>query len=332
MDAPLVSIICLCYNHQKFVKKSLESALFQQYPNFEILIIDDASTDQSVQEIENFLQEVSAYRSAAQDRLQGLARIDFWKNQENQGNCRSFNQVLQEAKGKYIIDLATDDILLDDRLSKQVQLFESLDDSYGVIFSNALEIDEKGHAIHYHYPLQGTPPPSGNVYTHILQKYFICTATMMIRKSVLQELDGYDENLSYEDFDFWVRSSRKYLYHYQPEVTTCKRRVKNSHSSAFYQKKNNPHLQSTLEVCKKALHLNQTLKEDEALAKGIQYYLRFAFYLQHFELALAFNQLLNQMECSGKKTTRLVVWLAKKKIKVFIFYRIYARIFLQKKI
>ncbi len=91
---------------------------------------------------------------------------------------------------------------------------------------------------------------------------------MMSRRAVYEALGGYDESLSYEDFDFWVRSARAYRYFFLDEVLTLKRRVAGSHSTQFYNRRHNPHLASTLEVCRKAYQLNRTPVAHPALARA----------------------------------------------------------------
>jgi hypothetical protein len=143
----------------------------------------------------------------------------------------------------------------------------------------------------------------------------------------LDLLGGYDEDLSYEDFDFWVRSSRNFLYYYQDNITTLKRILKKSHSTAFYTHKKNPHLQSTLKVCEKAFLLNKTQEEHHFLAQNIKYHQRQALFMEDFELVFAYQNLLekiNNLEDNVKNyTQKWVLFCAKFKIKLHFFYKIY---------
>lgn len=333
MQQPLVSIICLCYNHEKFVAEALRSVLMQTYLNIELIVVDDASVDGSVKVIEDVLDSVGvSYLNKGTEKVgfEFPCPPIFIQHEQNQGNCKAFNQALKIAKGKYIIDLAADDVLLDDRVEKQVHLFESLPSDYAVVFSNALNINETGEVLNYHYPVDKEekskiPVPEGDVYVQVLKGYFINTATMMMRADVLHQMGGYDETLSYEDFDFWVRTSRHYLYKYQDEVTTMKRVVRNSLSNEFYRRKMNPHLASTLDVCRKAFALNTSPAENKALAYQTFYYLRLAYYIQHFDLALSFNNLLEKLN-HNSKLTYLFTFLSKNKIKVYWLYRRYMRL------
>ncbi len=345
---PLVSVLCVCYNHENFVKTALESVYYQDYPNIEILIIDDCSTDESVEIIERFVREILLYASTLKENF--IRTVFFQKNEKNIGNCKSFNFLFTKSSGKYIIDFSTDDILLDDRISGQVAIFENLSVEYGVIFSNAMLINEKEEFLDPHFPLEKTgvlevfsqkttqKVPSGDIYAHILEKYFVCTPTMIMRKTVLDELGGYDETLSYEDFDFWVRSSRKFLYFYQDKITTLKRILKKSHSTKFYDKtydkQHNPHLKSTLEVCKKAFLLNISEEEHYFLAKNITYHQRQSLLMEDFSLVFDYQDLLETVISNIKITSkkpknyakRLVLFCAKYKIRLHFLYKTYLKI------
>ena len=316
MKIPLVSVICTAYNHEEFIGEALASVTRQTYPNIELIIIDNASTDRTLSRIELFCQQhpqFYAHRIA---------------NAWNKGLCAAFNQGLALAKGAYVIDLSGDDLLLPCRIEKQVTYFESLPEEYGVIFSNAQYIDTSGIAGRTHYPVDAAgrarvPVPSGDVYQAVLERYFICTPTMMIRRSVLDALGGYDESLVYEDFDFWVRSSVRYPYAYQDEVLTQKRVVRSSHSTQVFQPGSGM-LESTLAVCNKAYDLNRSQEEFDALARRIRTFIRKCFYAQEFELAVRFRDLLNYIEDPGL-ATECIVWLCRMRLPVNWAYRFYVQ-------
>jgi glycosyltransferase involved in cell wall biosynthesis len=302
----------------RFVREALFSVVNQTYPHVELIVVDDASTDDSISNIQLFIDE--------------YPHVQLIVNESNLGNCRSFNLALSKAKGKYIIDLAADDILLDTRIEKQVNCFENLSTDYGVIYTNAIYINEQSVVISTHYPIDEKGKakrkiPSGDIYKQIMKSYFICTPTMIMRKKILDELGGYDDKLSYEDFDFWVRSARTYKYFYQDEILTFKRKVKGSLSSKFYQRRQNKHLASTLEVCHKAFALNRDSSENLALASTLRYHLRQSFYTQNFDLVFQFASLLKQVD-NIDFVTHVILFLSKYEINVWWAYKIYIR-FLQ---
>jgi glycosyltransferase involved in cell wall biosynthesis len=307
---PWVSVICTAYNHASYITEALQSVVNQTHPNVELIVIDNASTDQTADQIRDFCTAYPAIR--------------FIQNSANVGLCRAFNQGLAIAGGTYVIDLSADDVLLPNRIAKQTDLFERLPARYGVLFSNAAHVDANGVFINTHFPVneQGKTTvevPTGNVFAEILRRYFVCTPTMMIRRAVLDDLGGYDETLAYEDFDFWVRSARRYHYAYQDEILTHKRQLPNS-LSAQVVKPENYLLESTLRVCQKALALCQTDAERQALAERLRQFTRKAFYAEQFDLALCFGALLRQIENPDTLTTS-VLWLSRRRLRVNKLYR-----------
>lgn len=282
MSTPLVSIICLCYNHEKFVRETLSSVWSQTYRNIEVIIVDDGSQDKSVPVIQGFLQE-----NPADFPVMTL----FLK--QNVGNCTAFNQGWKLVGGKYIIDLATDDVMLHDRVERQIDFFETLPKDYGVVFTESQYISEQGKTLDYHFADRYRhirPIPEGDVYQDVLSRYFISSPTMMIKNEVLQVLGGYDETLAYEDFDFWVRSARQYKYAYLNKCTTLVRIVGQSMSRQVYQK-NDRQLFSTQRVCKKAIGMLHSPGEKSALLRRVRYEASHAVFAGKFKEASLFLEL-----------------------------------------
>ncbi len=268
MELPLVSVICLCYNQQQFVGAAIDSVLKQTYSNIQLIVVDDASTDKSAETIRTIGK---TYPS-----------IEIVLLEKNIGNCAAFNRGLSFATGEYVIDLAADDLLLPERVTIGVDRLSLLGESYGVHFSDALLIDENGQSLQKHSDqIKLSPIPQGDIYEAVIQHYFICSPTMMMRKEVLDELGGYDESLHYEDFDFWVRSSRKYLYDYSDEVLVKKRVLQGSLSDVQF-KRNSDHWKSTWRVLQKIKNLNTRAAEVQAFKSRLWYEIgyhlkRFAF-------------------------------------------------------
>jgi glycosyltransferase involved in cell wall biosynthesis len=313
---PLVSVICLCYNHAPYVAEALASVWSQTYKAVELIVIDDASTDESQQVIRRLLQE--------------HPEVPFIALEENKGNCYAFNRGLALAQGEWVIDLAADDILLPERISTQIDLAQSLPADYGVIFSDAWLVNEAGDKLNSYYPRNAeghliSPVPQGVVFADLLRSAFICTPTMLMRKTLLNALGGYDEALSYEDYDFWVRSGKNWKYAFQDALLTEKRVLKHSHGQSFYQTKHSPHLASTLIICQKALAMVESKEEKQALATSVRYHLRQCLWMECFDLAFGFISVLEQLEM--KKTSDFI-WqaLASLKLPLNRWYRLYRNI------
>lgn len=258
---PLVTVIVLCFNQGKYLREAVQSVMEQDYKPVEIIIVDDASTDRS--------------REVAKEIVSEHPEIKSILLEENLGNCRAFNHGLQLALGKYVIDLAADDLLIPNRIMVGVRELEAKGEKFGVHFSDAYLCDENAEMVNTHYSRDGKgilleTVPQGKVYVDLLSKYFICAPTMMMRKSMLNELGGYNEDLSYEDFDFWIRSSRNYQYVFSDDILVKKRNLPNSLSKQQYRWRSK-HFESTYRVCKMAFSLNRNATEHKALRSRILY-------------------------------------------------------------
>ena len=120
----LVSIIMPSYNTAKFIEETIDSVLSQTYANWELIIVDDCSTD-----------DTDAVVAKYQDD-----RIRYLKNEKNSGAAVSRNRALREAKGRWIAFLDSDDLWTPDKLEKQIRFME--ENGYSYSYTNYLEIDE----------------------------------------------------------------------------------------------------------------------------------------------------------------------------------------------
>ena len=122
----LVSVIMPSYNTDKFIKQSIESVIDQTYKNWELIIVDDCSTDNTDDVVASISDE----------------RIIYLKNKVNSGAAMSRNRALREAKGRWIAFLDSDDLWSPDKLEKQIKFME--DNDYHFSYTNYKEINEDG--------------------------------------------------------------------------------------------------------------------------------------------------------------------------------------------
>jgi glycosyltransferase involved in cell wall biosynthesis len=265
--------------------------------------VDDLSTDDSVRIIEEYVRR--------------YPQIRFIQHDQNQGNCASFNQAFQLSHGDFIIDFATDDVLHHERVARQVAAFQQLPTSYGVVYTDAELMDNVSASLGFFYTrsASGTlhpAPAEGEVFADVLERYFICPPTMMLRRQVLEELNGYDPALAYEDFDFWVRSARHWRYHYLDQVL-CQRRVHAQSLSRQVYQPGDKQLASTIQVIQKTRHLVLTPREKKALQTRIKYEARHAYLTAHFPEASQLLDLL-AVEQGMTVTYRLLRVLAQQRV------------------
>lgn len=222
MEYPLVSAVVLCYNHARFVTECLDSVKAQGYSNLELVINDDASTDNSARVIEDWVARNSDIPSR------------FLRNQANQGLCRSMNRAVANANGKYFCGIAADDAWLARKLTNQVRLMESLPEKVGVVYSDALRIDEQGTVLPPTFlettlrNCQISQPPQGDIHLALWQANFVAPMTTLIRRACFDRVGLFDEDKFAEDWDMWLRISRHYDFVYSPEISAKYRKVQSS--------------------------------------------------------------------------------------------------------
>jgi len=276
---PLVSIICLSYNHESYVVEALNSVVNQTYSNYELLIADDCSSDHSVAVIQNWLKN--------------HPNVYFQANEKNLGNTKTFNQLAKKAKGKFIIDLAADDVLLPNCIEKQITTFQNTKHkNLGIVYGNLIEIGEGGNFLTNYYT-EEDHPQSGNIYEMVISHSTkICSVSSMVKREVFENVGYYNEELFFEDLDLWVKASRIYEFEYIPEILAKKRVLPQSLGAHFYKKKNNKTKKlhkSSMVILKNAYHLNRSKKEHKALLGRIKY--EFRMFLKSREYKLMFQLL-----------------------------------------
>jgi glycosyltransferase involved in cell wall biosynthesis len=277
-----VAIICLCFNHEAFVAEALESVFQQTYKNWELIVVDDASVDNSASKIEAFKKKNSSVN---------LQTIYLDKNI---GNCKAFNKALALTNADYIVDLAADDVLLPERVALAVEAMET-NNNIALNFSNANYINEKGEILNSHYPVDSEGKtkivvPEDDVFTEIIKRYYICSPTMVYRASYLKKLGGYDENLAYEDFDIKIRLARHYPFSYTDRILVHKRVLKSAMSQKQY-KRGNLQLASTFIICCKIYLLINNRTEKKALLKRINFEAKQSFLYGRVHIFFNFTRL-----------------------------------------
>jgi glycosyltransferase involved in cell wall biosynthesis len=215
---PLVTAVVICYNHERFVVESLESVKAQDYSNLHLVVIDDCSKDGSVEVIRRWLDQF--WPDAV-----------FIAHKKNVGVCRTLNEALAHAKGKYIRLLAGDDRWAPHMLSRQVEFMEHLPEDVGVLYSDAYRMDESGELLpkmfiefHRLFP----KAPEEWIFDTLFEGNFIPAPTALIRLRCFEAVGTYDENLIFEDWDMWLRIARQFRFMYFPVPTAYYRIVSTS--------------------------------------------------------------------------------------------------------
>jgi glycosyltransferase involved in cell wall biosynthesis len=217
---PLVTAFVGCYNHSRFVAECLDSVRQQTYPNLQVIIFDDCSKDNSVSVIDTWLKK---------------HRLDwqFIPHTRNIGICASLNEVLRLARGKYISIVAADDFWLPDKTARQVEMMEHLPEDVGVLYSDAFQIDDNGETLPQMFieaHRKFVVPPEGFLFNVLWEGNFIPAMTTLIRHECFTQVGTYDEDLCFEDWDMWMRMSRRFRFTYD-KIPAARYRIVSS--SAF---------------------------------------------------------------------------------------------------
>ncbi|AFM39690.1 glycosyl transferase [Desulfosporosinus acidiphilus SJ4] len=190
MLPPKVSVVIPTYNHARYLPYALESVLQQSYPNLEVLVVDDGSTDGTSELMKPYLPKI---------------RYLF---KENKGTPSTLNLGLLHSTGKYICWLSADDAFLGDKVAKQVALMES-EPSFGFSYTSFIVMDGNGHV---QYEVNSPYyPDKKEMVKNLFQGCFINGSSVMMRSSALKQIGNFDENLPQaHDYDLWFRFLRAY--------------------------------------------------------------------------------------------------------------------------
>jgi glycosyltransferase involved in cell wall biosynthesis len=194
-NQPLVSVILTTYNRAHIVSKSLQSVLTQTYRNFEVIVIDDNSTDNTKEIITNI-----AYKDS---------RVKYFRNNENKGLAGARNVGINLAKGEFIA-FADDDEWFPNKLEKQVNLLQTLPENFAVAYSGFYKVigTEK-----IYIPPKNIYPKEGSILSSLLKGNFVGTPSILVRKSALLDVGLFDEKLlMFEDWELVIRLSKKYQF------------------------------------------------------------------------------------------------------------------------
>ena len=203
MQRVRVSAIILTYNRADLIMEAIESVLAQTYTDYEIIVIDDGSTDKTAQVLRELIE---------------TGRIRYiW--QENQGECAARNHGLRQARGEYVAFLDSDDLWLPQKLEAQVACLEAYAEA-GLVQSSFLKFDD---ATGNNLGIRDTSWFSGWIYPQIFMHWsdLMAVDAVLIPLKVLQHVGGFDETLKRGlDLELWWRISRYYPFMAIPEVLT----------------------------------------------------------------------------------------------------------------
>lgn len=201
MDKTLVSVIIATYNRASLLERAIKSVLNQTFKNFELIIVDDGSTDNTCELVNQFIQIDS--------------RVKYIWQENSGGPAKPRNMGIRKAKGEYITILDSDDEILPEKLEKQVNKFQSEPENVGVVYCGIKYVSKNGKC----RTKKVIPSLKGNLFVKLLQDSFLGYSTLLIKKECFQKSGLFDNTLpSGEDWDMWIRISKNYEFDYVPEA------------------------------------------------------------------------------------------------------------------
>ncbi len=188
-EKPLVSIVIACYNHEDFVQASIQSVIDQTYENIELIVIDDGSKDGSVAKIESLIDHCQ----------QRFTRFEF-RSRPNKGLSATLNEALEWCQGEYFSAFASDDIMLKDKTTKQVEILNNRTDVVGV-FGAVQIINAQGGLLN-----EIRQPDQVFAFEDYIHADKVLPApTQMLRMSALKVTGGYVEGMLLEDWYIYLK-------------------------------------------------------------------------------------------------------------------------------
>jgi glycosyltransferase involved in cell wall biosynthesis len=221
MSQPEISIILPAYNAEKYIAETISSLLSQTFENFELLILDDGSTDNTIAVIKNFND----------------SRIQLIENAQNLGLIRTLNKAAALCKGRYTARMDADDIALPNRLQLQKNYLDK-NEKTAAIAGWIIFIDEAGTQTGI-WELDRKTNTAPAIKKALLKENCVAHPTVMIRTEILQQYLYKENQQNIEDYDLWLRLTAAGLPLEKVQEPVLLYRVHNNSVTVSKLKKNN---------------------------------------------------------------------------------------------
>lgn len=220
MNGYLVSIIIPAYNHEKYIAQCLDSVIAQTYPNIELIIINDGSSDSTDRIIDSYGEHL-------RERFSRYIYID----QENGGVCNALNKGLDVSSGDYVAICASDDIMFPKRIEKQAAYFVAKPD-HAMVFTDGYHVYNDG-VIEAKGGFEEQNKFSKNFDIHrdgylfewlIDHLFFMPSSSVCIARWCFEDVGRYDQDLPFEDTDMFLRVAYKHPFGFVDNVLMIHRK------------------------------------------------------------------------------------------------------------
>ncbi len=190
---PKVSVVIPTHNRAEYLRSAVASVLEQTYQDFEIVVVDDASRDNTAEVLAGF----------------GAPRIKCIRHEAGKGDGGARNTGIVNARGEYIAFLDDDDQWLPEKLALQVATLDRSPAHVGGVYTGHFDVDESGNQIvKVCHAMR-----RGNLLEHFFQEASIVTSTLLFRRACFATVGLFDESIPYcSDYDMWIRIAEKYHF------------------------------------------------------------------------------------------------------------------------
>ncbi len=241
------------YNGSPFLERSINSVIKQSYTDWELILIDDNSKDNSIEIIDKFLEH---------------KKIKLFRNQINMGIAATRNVGISNSSGEFIALLDQDDEWLPSKLEKQVRFFSGLGNQFGLVYTNTKVVLKNGKTVERKREIQPGKTIEENLKKLVLSN-FISSLTVLIRKESIDQVGLFDENIKWggDDYDLWLRLATKYKFGFINEVLA----IRHEHGGNFSAPKKKIMKNSVL-LIESFVHDKPSLKKYLKKNKAKQFY------------------------------------------------------------
>jgi glycosyltransferase involved in cell wall biosynthesis len=189
---PKVSVIILTYNRAELLKSAITSVLNQTFQDFEIIIVDDASKDNTQEALSHFND----------------ARLKYIRHEMNEGEGKSRNTGINNANGEFIAFLDDDDEWLPEKLKLQVDMLDN-DPTIGAVYTGCICIDKRSGNV----DSLKIPSKRGDIFQELLKENFVIVSSILLRRTCFEAIGLFDELVPFGlDYDMWIRISEFYQF------------------------------------------------------------------------------------------------------------------------
>jgi glycosyltransferase involved in cell wall biosynthesis len=193
-NKPTVSIIIPTYNRSRLLARAVKSVLNQTYQDFELIIVDDGSTDGTKEVVAGFND----------------VRIRYVRHEENRGEAAARNTGIKAAKCNYIAYQDSDDEWLPEKLARQMELLENAPPEVGVIYTGFWKTENHRRT---YIPFSWVSQKNGDIHKELLKGNFIGSPVVLIKKECFDRVGLFDERLrNLVDWEMWLRISKHYHF------------------------------------------------------------------------------------------------------------------------